>query len=86
MLSADAVLSPTCKANPSRVVKRARDEYRPVPVTSTGRGVAVLQSLVAYGTAEEERAFMRAVVTGLTDLESGRTVTLAAARARRGLK
>ena len=33
--------------------------------------------------AEEERAFMRAVVAGLTDLEAGREVTLAGARAGR---
>lgn len=47
--------------------------------------MAVLQSLIDYET-EEERAFMRAVVTGLADLNSGREVALATAKARRGLK
>ena len=55
-------------------------------VTSGGRGVAVVQSLVDYETSEEERAFMRAVVAGLTDLESGREVSFDAAKARLGLK
>lgn len=55
-------------------------------VTSRGRGVAVVQSLSDYETAEEERAFMRAVVVGLADLESGREVTLTAAKLRLGLK
>ena len=39
-----------------------------------------------YEAAEEERAFMRAVVAGLADLEAGREVSLADAKARLGLK
>ena len=34
-------------------------------LTRRGRGVAVVQSVNDYQVAEEERAFMRAVVTGL---------------------
>ena len=83
---ADLVPLADLKVNPSRVVKRATDEHRPVLVTSDGRGVAVVQSLTDYKTAEEERAFMRSVVAGLADLESGREVTLATAKARLGLK
>ena len=86
IIPADVVPLADLKGNPSRVVKRAADEHRPVLVTSGGRGVAVVQSLIDYETAEEERAFMRAVVAGLADLESGREVTLAMAKARLGLK
>ncbi|MDE0629045.1 MAG: type II toxin-antitoxin system Phd/YefM family antitoxin [Bryobacterales bacterium] len=86
ILSADVVPLADLKVNPSRVVKRAADEHRPVLVTSGGHGVAVVQSLIDYETAEEERAFMRVVVAGLADLESGREVTLVAAKARLGLK
>ncbi len=86
IFSVDVVPLDDLKVNPSRVVKRAADEHRPVLVTSRGRGVAVVQSLVDYETAEEERAFMRAVVAGLADLESGREVSLVAAKARLGLK
>ena len=86
IISADVVPLADLKVNPSQVVKRAADEHRPVLVTSGGRGVAVVQSLIDYETAEEERAFMRAVVAGLADLESGREATLATAKERLGLK
>jgi hypothetical protein len=57
-----------------------------VLLTSRGRGVAVVQAVIDYETSEDERAFMRSVVAGLADLESGREVSLAAAKARLGLK
>jgi len=83
--SEDVVPLTDLKVNPGRVVRQAADTRRPVLVTSRGRGVAVVQSLSEYETSEDERAFMRAVVTGLADLESGREVSLAAAKARLGL-
>jgi len=46
----------------------------------------VMQSVTDFEATEEERAFMRAVVEGLADLEAGREVSLAKARARLGLK
>lgn len=63
-----------------------QDLRRPVLLTSRGRGVAVVQSVSDYETAEEERSFMRAVVAGLADLESGREVSLVDAKARLGLE
>jgi hypothetical protein len=39
-----------------------------------------------YEAGEEDRAFMRAVVAGLADLEAGRELSLAEAKARLGLK
>jgi len=54
-------------------------------LTSRGGGVAVMQSLFDYEQAAEERAFMRAVVAGLADLDAGREVSLSAAKARFGL-
>jgi PHD/YefM family antitoxin component YafN of YafNO toxin-antitoxin module len=57
-----------------------------VLLTSRGRGVAVVQSVHDYEAAEEERAFMRAVVTGLADLEAGRELSLVKAKTRLGLK
>jgi predicted transcriptional regulator len=56
-----------------------------VLLTSRGRGVAVVQSISDFEKAEEERAFMRAVVAGLADLDEGREVSLAEAKARFGL-
>lgn len=82
----DVVPLTDLKINPGRVVKHAVDAHRPVPLTSRGRGAAVVQSVSDYEKAEEERAFMRAVVEGLADLEEGREVSLADAKSRFGLK
>ena len=84
--SEDVVPLTDLKVNPGRVVRHAADAHRPVLLTSRGRGVAVVQSVSDYEMGEEERAFMRAVVTGLADLESGQEMSLAEAKARLGLK
>lgn len=84
--SEDVVPLTDLKINPGRVVKHASEARRPVLLTSRGRGVAVVQSLSEYESAEEERAFMRAVVAGLADVEAGRDMSLAEAKARLGLK
>jgi len=68
------------------VVKHATEAHRPVLLTSRGRGVAVVQSVADYEKNQEERDFMRAVVAGLADLEAGREVSLAEARAKLGLE
>ncbi|MGK2925639.1 MAG: type II toxin-antitoxin system Phd/YefM family antitoxin [Lysobacterales bacterium] len=84
--SEDVIPLADLKVNPGRVVKHATDAHRPVLITSRGRGVAVVQSVRDYEAAEDERAFMRAVVAGLADLEAGRELSLAEAKARLGLK
>ena len=83
--SEDVVPLSDLKINPGRILKRAEQAHRPVLLTSRGRGVAVVQSVADYERAEEERAFIRAVVQGLADLEAGREVSLAEARVRLGL-
>jgi prevent-host-death family protein len=84
--SQDVIPLTDLKVNPGRVVKHATDAHRPVLLTSRGRGVAVVQSVYDYEAAEEERAFMRAIVAGLSDLEAGRELSLAEAKGRLGLK
>ena len=84
--SEDVVPLTDLKTNPGRVVKHAAESHRPVLSTRRGRGVAVMQSVVDYEAAEEERIFMRAVVEGLSDLEAGREVSLLEAKARLGLE
>jgi prevent-host-death family protein len=84
--SEDIVPITDLKVNPGRVVRHATDAHRPVLLTSRGRGVAVMQSVNDYEAADEERAFMRAVVAGLADLEAGRELSIADAKARLGLK
>ena len=80
--SEDVVPLTDMKTNPGRVVRHAAESHRPVLLTRRGRGIAVLQSVTDYEAAEEERAFMRAVVEGLADQEAGREVSLLEARAR----
>ena len=84
--SEDVVPLTDLKTNPGRVMKHVSDAHRPVLLTSRGRGVAVVQSVTDYEQTEEERAFMRAVVEGLMDLEAGREVSITKARKRLGLK
>ncbi len=84
--SEDVIPLTDLKVNPGRVVKHVTEAHRPVLLTSRGRGVAVVQSVTDYEAAEEERAFMRAVVAGLADLEDGRELSLAEAKTRLSLK
>ena len=84
--SEDVIPLTDLKINPGRVVKHASDSHRPVLLTSRGRGVAVVQSVADFEETEEERAFMRAVVEGLADLEAGHDVSLVEARKRLGMK
>jgi prevent-host-death family protein len=65
-------------------MKHMTETHRPVLITSRGRGVAVVQSVADYEKAEEERAFMRAVVAGLADLENGREASLEEVKQRLG--
>lgn len=84
--SEDVVPLTDLKVNPGRVVRHATEAARPVLLTSRGRGVAVVQSVSEFERAEDERAFMRAVVAGLADLQAGRDVSLAQARKRLGIR
>jgi prevent-host-death family protein len=83
--SEDVIPLSDLKVNPGRVVKHATEAHRPVLLTSRGRGVAVMQSLVEFEKAEEERAFMRAVLAGLADLEAGRELSRDEVAERLGL-
>ena len=84
--SQDVVPITDLKTNPGRVVRHAAESHRPVLLTRRGRGIAVVQSVADYEAAEEERAFMRAVVEGLADLETRRDISLLEAKARLGLE
>ena len=83
--SEDIVPLTDIKVNPGKVVRHASESHRPVLLTSRGRGVAVMQSLEDYEKAEEEKAFMRAVVEGLSDLDNGRESSIFDVKNRLGL-
>ncbi len=72
------------KVNPRRGVKQVVPDRRPALLTSRRRGAAVMQSLDDFEAAEEDRAFIWAVVAGLNDLEAGRELSLDAAKTRMG--
>ena len=80
--SEDVIPLTDLKTNPGKVVKHVSDTKRPALLTSRGRGVAVVQSLSEYERAEEEREFMRGVLQGLSDLDSGRELELSEVRER----
>ena len=84
--SEDIVPLTDMKVNPGKVVKRTNESHRPILLTSRGRGVAVVQSLDDFEQAEEEKAFMRAIVEGFNDLDNKREISIDAAKARLGLK
>jgi len=83
--SEDIVSLGDLKVNPGSVIKHASQTHRPVLLTSRGRAVAVVQSVADFEKAQDERDFMRAVLTGMADIETGRVLGLAEARARLGL-
>jgi len=83
--SEDVVPLGDLKVNPGRVVSQVDRTHRPVLVTSRGRGVAVVQALSEYESDSDERAFLRAVVQGLMNLEEGRESDLADVKSRLGI-
>ncbi|MYD99325.1 MAG: type II toxin-antitoxin system Phd/YefM family antitoxin [Gammaproteobacteria bacterium] len=84
--SEDVVPLTDLKTNPGRIVRHAAEAGRPVLLTRRGRGVAVVQSVAEYESAAEERAFMRAVISGLADIEAGRELSWSEAKTRLGLE
>lgn len=83
--SEDVVPLSSIKINPGKFVRQTDESHRPVLLTSRGKGVAVLQSLTDFEKAEEERAFMRAVVQGLAEVDAGKGIPLSEVEARLGL-
>jgi prevent-host-death family protein len=75
--SEDVVPLSDMKVNPGKVVDQVDQTRRPVLLTKRGRGVAVVQAVADYESETEERAFMRAVVQGLMDLEEARETDIA---------
>ncbi len=83
--SEDVIPLTQMKVNPGRIVKHVEKSHRPVLLTNRGRGVAVVQSLTDYENVADELAFLKAVVTGLADIEAGRTVPLEQVKQQFGL-
>ena len=84
--SEDIVPISDLKVNPGKIVRQLQEVHRPVVLTSRGRSVAVIQDLHDYEADVEERAFMKAVVKGMVDLEEGREISLDDAKKRLKIK
>ena len=78
------------RTDPNRVFRHAEASRRPVLVVNKSgkdiRKVAVVQAVKDFETADEERAFMRALIEGLLDVEKGHEVLLAEAKSRLGVE
>ena len=83
--SEDVVPLGDMKVNPGKVVRRVDETGRPVLLTSHGRGVAVVQALSEFEASQDEREFMRAVVSGLADIEAGRVSSIEDVKLRLGI-
>jgi len=83
--SEDVIPLSDLKVNPGRVVNQAKDNHRPILVTSRGRGVAVVQGLEEYEKNNEEREFLRAIAQGLMDLKEGNELSLDEAKKKLGI-
>ncbi len=83
--SEDVIPLSDLKVNPGKVVNRAKDNHRPILVTSRGRGVAVVQGLEEYEKNNEEREFLRAIAQGLMDIKEGNELSLDDAKKKLGI-
>ena len=83
--SEDIIPLSDLKVNPGKVVNRAKDNHRPILVTSRGRGIAVVQGLEEYEKNNEEREFLRAIAQGLMDIKEGNELGLGEAKKKLGI-
>ncbi len=84
--SEDIIPLTDLKVNPGKIVNHAKDSHRPILLTIRGRGVAVMQGLDEYEKNEEERAFMRAVTTGMMEIKEGKELELDEVKKKLGIE
>lgn len=63
------------KGHAGRVLRRLREDGRPVVITKHGRPAGVLLSPEDYDRLREHDRFLEAVHEGLADAEAGRTIS-----------
>ena len=83
--SEDIVPLSDLKVNPGKIVNRAKDNHRPILLTSRGRGIAVVQGLEEYEKNAEERAFMKAIAQGLMEVKEGNELELEDVKRKLGI-
>jgi prevent-host-death family protein len=83
--SEDVVPLSDLKVNPGKIVNRAKDNKRPILITSRGRGIAVVQGLEEYESLEEEVAFLKAVTQGLMEVRERKVTSLEDVKRKLGI-
>jgi len=63
------------KTHPGRVLRRLREDGRPLVITYHGRAAGVLVSPEDYDRLRERERFVESVHEGLADAEAGRVIT-----------
>jgi len=74
--SQDVIPLSELKVNPGKIVNRAKNDRRPILLTSRGKGIAVVQGLAEYEENEEKREFMKAITQGLIEIREGNELSL----------
>lgn len=70
------------KAQAARLLDNLRASGRPLVVTQNGKPAAVMLSPSAYDQLQDQLRFLQSVSSGLTDAETGRTMSSKALRTR----
>ena len=83
--SEDVIPLADLKANPGKIVNRAKNSHRPILLTSRGRGIAVVQGLEEFEKSEEEIKFVKAVAQGLMEIKEGNELDLTEVKKKLGL-
>jgi prevent-host-death family protein len=63
------------KAQAAKLLKRIGETGQPVVITQNGRPAGVLLSPREYDRIQERQRFLESIAAGLSDAESGRTMT-----------
>ena len=74
--SQDVIPLSELKVNPGKVINRAKNDHRPILLTSRGKGIAVVQGLAEYEENQENQAFMQAITRGLIEIKEGSELSL----------
>jgi prevent-host-death family protein len=72
LLSQDVLPLGEFKTQASRVLRKLKENQRPVIITQNGRAAAVLITPEEFDQMRERERFMTAVREGLADVEAGR--------------
>ncbi len=66
------------KTHASRVLRRLREDRRPIVITQNGKPAGVLITPEEFDSLRERERFVQAVQSGLADSEAGRVIDDAA--------